>query len=205
MAILPDIQYKENSSEVLLFWDVTKGFSSYSLYWSAVRGGTQTLIKQGIPNQGSLSKKSASYRFDRKDVGLAEKDSFFVILEGVPSDPPGPAVQGEPRFIPYLSDQPATAGSVHSPITGSERKQLIANGTAQRVTFTQDLKQLEVFNFTQDVAVFIDVTGLNADPALSMPLMPYGFYSIGRNLSKDTGISIISPDGNADIRIVAHF
>ena len=218
---LPGIQVKENNNEVLLFWEVTPGqhIVSYNVYWGLSEDtsyiphpsdptrllfNNYTSIVDNIPNYPTMGKKNTSYSFKRSTLGLTESSSFYVAISAMLDNAAVETPLGQPRFVTYISEQPVSAGSVHSAITGSQRYQVTVGTSPVRQTFASDLKQLEVFNFSQTAKVFVDLTGLDASASESMPLMPYGYYAIGRQLSKDTGISMVASEENVDVRIVAH-
>ena len=219
-TLVPPIQFSENSGDVLLFWEARTdpAVESFNLYWSysddtsAIPDPSNParhlfpkyhLVKKGIPNYPTMGKRNTSVTFSRKSIGVADSDSFYVAISPVIGSDEG--YLGDPRFIAYQSDQPTTAGSLHSPITGSQRFQRLVGPAPVRQMFSCDIKQLEIFNFSKDKIIFLDMTGLDADASSSMPIMPYGYYAIGRNLSKDTGVSLVSPEGTSDVRIVAHY
>lgn len=219
---VPNIQVKENNSTVALFWDVDPDVNvqSFNLYWSLSEDtsyvpnisdpthlwfNNYALLKEFIPNFGTFGKKSTIVSFKRSDIGLDESQSFYVAISARRSDQIAETPLGTPKFLTYMSDQPAQAGALQSPITKSQRYQANVGVSPQRQKFSMDVMQLEVFNFSAVATVFLDVTGLDASTSESMPLMPRAYYVIGRQLSKDTGISMVADQDSADVRIMAHY
>lgn len=204
--MLPSVQLYENTStKVQLFWDLaSSAVSSFNVYWSATGTvGSYVLLKTGIPNFGTFGKKYTNYLFLRADLGLTEKDSFYVALTSV--DAIGAeSPMGTGRLVPYLADQMADAGSINSPITVSENLSTSIGLVPERITFTHDVKFLEIFN-NSDNLLYVEVTGFDASVTKSIPVYPRVYYTIFRNLSKQTGVSLVAEGGVVDTRIVAHY
>lgn len=220
MPAIPGLQHTENNGEVLLFWELApsrEGIASFNLYWSydedqtsVVAGGvrtfpTQNLLAIGIPNSPSYGKGKACYTFRRSSIGVPLSSSFFVSMSAVLVSGEETAL-GLPRYMAYRSTQPVEVGTVNSPLTKSLRMQRSIGPVPERVLFPHDIKQLEVFNYSKDTVLFVDVTGRDASVAESMPIMPYGYYVIGRNLSREAGVSLVAGSASgSDVRMVVHF
>jgi hypothetical protein len=205
--MLPSIQLYENSSKVTVFWDLLSPatVASYNLYWSNTGDtGTFVLLRTDIPNFGSFGKKYTAAYLDRAEISLSEKDSFYLAITSV-STLGAESPLGTARLIPYLSDQNVDAGSVNSPVTVSENKSLTVGGSALRLTFTHDAKLIEIFNNTDGATLYVDVTGFDATTTKSMPVYSKVYYTIFRNLNKDTGVSLITDGSDIDARIVVHY
>lgn len=201
----PVVQIGSNSSTVELFWDadLTVNGGSFTLYYAVVKAGPYTAVATvgNVPNYG---KRSIKYELKRADISFTLSNSFYVAGTFTPSGgAEGP--KGASRFIPSPADQPANAGSVNSPLTVSERFPVAVGNTPVRVTFTADARQIEVFNYDRTYEIFVDVTGLDASATESMVVMPCAYYALGIQVSKDTGISMVSAGGPNDVRIVVHY
>lgn len=204
--MLPSVQLYENTStKVQLFWDLaSSAVASFNVYWSATgTAGSYILLKTGIPNFGTFGKKYTNYLFNRADLSLTEKDSFYVAITSVDAIGAESPI-GTGRLVPYLADQMADAGSINSPITVSENLSQSIGLAPQRITFTHDVKFLEIFN-NSDNLLYVEVTGFDASITKSIPVYPRVYYTIFRNLSKQTGVSLIAEGGIVDTRIVAHY
>lgn len=204
--MLPSVQLYENTStKVQIFWDLaSSAVASFNVYWSATGiVGSYVLLRSGIPNFGTFGKKYTNYAFLRADLSLTEKDSFYVAISSM--DALGAeSSMGTGRLVPYLADQMADAGSINSPITVSENLSKSIGLVPERITFTHDVKFLEIFN-NSDNLLYVEVTGFDASVTKSIPVYPRVYYTIFRNLSKQTGVSIVAEGGVVDTRIVAHY
>lgn len=201
----PDVQIGLNSSVIEFFWDadISVNGGSFNLYTAVNKAGpfTLSMAASNIPNYG---KKAVKVRFIRADHGFTINNSFYAVLTFVtPQGVEGP--QGNVRFVSALADQAVSAGAANSPLTVSERFKVTVTTTPLRVLFSADAKQIEVFNLSKDSEIYVDVTGLDASVAESMPVMPYGYYALGVHVSKNTGISMVTPGGPNDVRIVVHY
>lgn len=201
---LPNIQLYSSNSLINAVWDVTSGYTLYNLF-SSPTGivGTYTLVRKSIPNRASLGKKLISYEFTRESIGYTEAETFYLALQGV--TPTGTTALGDARIVPSCVDQMVDAGAMNSPITASENKTLLVGTTAVKLDLTHDVKFLEVFNNTDEEVLYVEVSGIPATTARSMPVYSKVYYTIFRNISKDTGISLIASAGTIDARIVVHY
>ena len=219
--MIPNIQLRELSSQVTVFWEcdtVTPGVTSFNLYWSKSKNTASTLnglkrqftyytpITTGIANFPSYNQECTSYKFNRADIGLTDADTFYVIITEN-TDPLSPeSLPGNPRIVYGLVEQPVDAGGMNSPLTKSENlSQVINMSSPTLITFTMDVRILEIKNFSTAGNLFVDVTGIPADPSTGMPVAPGQYYVIDRNISKDTGVSLIGDSDGLDIRIFAHY
>jgi hypothetical protein len=203
---LPNIQIRSHASEIQVFWDVTPGVSYYNVYLSNDgRPGTFTEIKPRVPNTPAAGRKTlVEVSFLRSSISKAESDTFFLAIDGV--DPYGNVIpMGSTRMVPANVDQMVDAGAMNSPITASENMSTAVGATPLKLTLTQDVKFLEVFNNSDEESLYVEVSGVPADRTRSMPVRPGVYYTIFRNISKDTGISLISSGGEVDARIVVHY
>jgi hypothetical protein len=96
-------------------------------------------------------------------------------------------------------------GAANSPITASERFKVLVTTTPQKLAFSRDMKQIEIFNMSKSVEIYVDITGLGADIGSSMPVMPLGYYALGAHISASAGVSFVCPSGECDVRVVAHY
>ena len=201
----PVIQMGSNGSTVELFWDadLTVNGGSFTLYHAVVKTGPYTAVAtlNNVPNYG---KRCIRYEMKRDSYGFTIANSFYVAGTYTPKGGVEGA-KGASRFVPAPADQPANAGSVNSPLTVSERFPVAVGNTPVRVTFTADARQIEVFNYDRTYEIFVDVTGLDASATESMVVMPCAYYALGIQVSKDTGISMVSAGGPNDVRIVVHY
>lgn len=205
--MLPSIQVNQKNEKVTVFWDITPGFKSYKLYWSPTgQAGSYNELKRNIPNTPNYaeSKKKTSYSFNRSSIGLTEFDSFYIALSGVNNNNIETTL-GTPRPIHYISDQPVSEGANHSPITRSENLSVMVGVTPVVIDFSQDIILIEIFNNSSSNILYVEVTGFEADSNKSMPIYPLVYYTIFRNLTKGTGISLVAGSGSVDARIVGHY
>ena len=208
LPMLPSVQLYENSSKVTVFWDLESPIAveSFNLYWSLTgEPGTFILLRTDIPNFGSFGKKYTAAYVNRTDLGLTEKDSFYVAISSISTTAQVESPLGIPRIIPYLSELMEDGVTINSPISVSENKSLAIGATVTRLTFTHDVKLVELFNNTDGSVLFVEITGQEASVSKSMPVYPKVYYTIFRNLNKDTGISLITDGGTVDARIVVHY
>lgn len=205
--MLPPIQIFNNTARVSVFWDRTPDVVSYKLYWSSINSmGTYNLIRKDIANYANFGKERVRVEFLRDDVGLTDADSFYLTVSTV--DSAGlESSKGDPRMIANLVGRQSDAGAANSPITSSENVSThIASGNATRVHFTQDVCFVEIFNNSANNVLYVDVTGVDATAAKSMPVYPYVYYTAYRNLNKTTGLSLIAGGPDViDARIVIHY
>jgi len=200
---LPNIQLYSSSSLINAVWEVTPGYSSYALYSSPTGlTGTFTLVRENIPNIPSLGKKLVSFSFARSSIGYLESNTFYLMLQGVTTT--SIVESGDVRIVPSCVGQKVDAGAMNSPITASENKSLKVGSEAVQLELTHDVKFLEVFNNTDEEVLYVEVSGIDATTTRSMPVYPKVYYTVFRNISKDTGISLISSAGTIDARIVVH-
>lgn len=204
--MLPSIQIYENTyTKVMLFWDLTTGgVESFHLFWSPTGlAGSFVLLRPNIPNYGIFGKRYTSCTFYRADIGLTEKDPFYVAISseigGVVS-PMGPY-----RIIPHIVDQTVEVSSDNSPLANAENHSQVVGAVPVRVVFTQDIKLIEVFNNSATEVLYIELSGFDADPLRSMPIYPLVYYTAFTNLAMQTGFSVVSGGGVADARIVVHY
>jgi len=163
-----------------------------------------TLLEEHIPNQKIFDRKYTYSRFNKSDIGMDDNNPFYVLITaqgetGVESEP------GDVRLIPFLSDQPAEAGGAHSTITKSENFSQIVGTSPIRVTFGEDARVIELFNYNLSATVFVDISGFDASSSSGMVMMPNTYYVIDRHIDKDTGFSMISNVANTDVRVVVHY
>jgi hypothetical protein len=201
---LPNIQLYSTSSLINAVWEVTPGYVSYALYSSPTGlAGTFTLVRENIPNIPSLGKRLVSFAFARSSIGYQEANTFYLMLQGV--TPLSTVETGEVRIVPSCVGQKVDAGAMNSPITASENKSLKVGTEAIQLELSHDVKFLEVFNNTDEEVLYVEVSGIAATTTRSMPVYPKVYYTVFRNISKDTGISMISSAGTIDARIVVHY
>ena len=201
---LPNIQLYSTSSLINAVWEVTPGYSSYSLYSSATGlTGTFTLIRENIPNIPSLGKRLVNFSFARSSIGYQESNTFYLMLQGLTTS--STVDTGDVRVVPSCVDQKVDAGAMNSPITASENKSLKVGTEAVKLVLSHDVKFLEVFNNTDEEVLYVEVSGIDATTTRSMPVYPKVYYTVFRNISKDTGISLVSSAGTIDARIVVHY
>jgi hypothetical protein len=163
------------------------------------------LISGRIPNRANLGKTLVQYEFLRGDVGYTEANTFFLALEGLDADGVVISPLGPTRIVPSCVDQMVDAGAMNSPITASENKSRIIENVPTQLELSHDVKFLEVFNNTDDETLYVEVSGIPATTTKSMPVYSKVYYTIFRNISKDTGISLISSSQPIDARIIVHY
>lgn len=206
--MLPSVQIYEKGERVTVFWELMAGARKFNLYWSKTgSAGSFALLQDNIPNFASLGKKYTKHSFDRSFIGLSISDTFYLAITWVNGTGVESAL-GIPRIIPYEVDQQADGGALNSPIVTSENISThVGSSAPQRILFTHDVIFMEIFNNSSNVAIYVDLTGVDATIEKSMPVYPKVYYTIFRNLSKDNGVSIIAAPGSeaADVRIVVHY
>ena len=201
----PSLQLGAHGSNVNVFWDQdpTVNGGIFTIYIAPALTGPFTKVGQE-PNVANMGKKSIQMTFARSAFGYSEKNSFF--LAGTFTPPGGAETPlGNTRFVAAVVDQKSSTGAANSPLTVSERFPAKVGTGAVRLSFSMDVKQLEVFNFNKSYTIFVDITGLDATLSDSMPVLPMGYYALGIHVPKDSGISLISEGDDTDVRIVAHY
>lgn len=206
--MFPTIQIDENSEKVTVFWELAQGAAKFRLYWSKDGITNFQLVADNIPNHPCYGKSYTKHSFYRSSLGLKESDSFFLAISYVSKNNIESA-RGVARQIPYLADQRVDAGASNSPIVASENLSTHIAANAQRVVFTHDVVLVEIFNNalvnSMDFVLYVDVTGQDASVARGMPVYPRSYYTVFRNLSKSSGVSLISGGSPVDTRIVVHY
>lgn len=76
---------------------------------------------------------------------------------------------------------------------------------SEQILFDNDVKVVEVFNYSSSNIIFVDTTGQGADPDKHMPVLPQTYYVFEINIAKENGIAIISSGSSTDVRIIGHF
>lgn len=201
----PILQLGAPGSNVNVFWDhdPTVNGGIFTIYYAAASSGPYTKVDT-VPNVPNLGKKQVQLTFSRASVGFTESNSFFVV--GTFTPPGGPeSSYSASRFIAAIVEQKSSSGAANSPLTVSERFPAKIGVDPVRLTFSMDVKQLEVFNTSKSYPIYVDITGLDATKEDSMPVMPLGYYALGIHIPKGSGISLISEGADTDVRIVAHY
>lgn len=204
---IPSIQLFSNGGTIRIAWEFTRDYVSYDLYYSNTGlSGSFVKIFGNIPATSSFGNKLVIKEFRRSEIGLSDAATFYVAIKG--KDRYGSETDlSTPRIIPCFIDQPVSYGASCSPITNSENKsQMIPSGsTATRIYPTQDILFLEIFNNDDTEVLYVDTTGIDATVDRGLPVYPRVYYTVFRNISKDTGISLITSGNAIDARIIMHF
>lgn len=205
--MLPVIQVDKNTEKISVFWEIAGPTTGYRLYWAhSEDSANYQPVGDIISPYANYGKTTVRVQFLREDIGLTKADTIYLIYvsldnDGVESTP------SEPRMISNLVGRQADAGAANSPIIYSENVTThVAANNPTRVPFTQDVCFVEIFNNTKGNVLYVDITGVDATREKSMPVYPYVYYTMYRNLNKDTGLSLIADGpGLVDARIVIHY
>lgn len=99
------------------------------------------------------------------------------------------------RSLPTRLDSPSA----------SENKPTIVGTTPVAIKFNQDIIAIQIVNHSETAIIYININGVDADVTKDIPIYSRSGYSADRIILKDTGISLISSEANADVRIVGHY
>lgn len=90
-------------------------------------------------------------------------------------------------------------------LTNSEDKSSIIGLISSTIKFSQDVVSIEIANNSSSATIFLDISGGTATLSTGIPIYPKQYYSADKKVKKDVGISLISNEINADVRVIGHF
>jgi hypothetical protein len=109
------------------------------------------------------------------------------------------------RLNTYAKRDGSSELVVSSGIAHQEVKSQIVGQVSVPITFTHDVRVVEIYNYSESARIFVNTKGSPADASLHIPVMPMSYYVFETNPLIEEGISIVSNTPNTDVRIIGHY